>query len=217
MVNIAAKESPKMKTEMLAIDSLVAYANNAKTHPQEQLDKLALWIKKIGFTQPVVIDAHNNIVIGHGRTLAAKQAGLTKVPCVRINGLSEAEVKALRLFDNKAAETGWSPELLKYEIKELNEFEGLDLSLTGFESFEIDALLNFVDDFLPVPVEPAQKPEPATPTVGFKQVQMLFTLDQYQKFKAGCERVAKEKGLNNMTDVVFYLVTGEVQNENTKT
>lgn len=128
-----------MRTETIAIDTLTPYARNAKKHPQEQVDKLAAWITKIGFTQPVVIDSKNEIVIGHGRLMAAKQAGLTEVPCVRVDGLTEAEVKALRLFDNKVAETGWDSDLLQAELVDLSQ-QDFDLSLTGFSNFSVEEI-----------------------------------------------------------------------------
>lgn len=122
-----------MKTIMMSVNSLIPYKLNAKLHPKEQIDKLADWITRAGFIQPVVIDANNEIIIGHGRTIAAKQAGLDKVPCVRVDGLNEAEIRSLRLFDNKVADTGFDESLLKQEAMELANLDEFTIDLTGFD------------------------------------------------------------------------------------
>ena len=96
-------------------DDLVPYAMNAKIHPQEQIDRLANGIKAFGWTQPIVIDKENVIVIGHGRLMAAKQLMLDRVPCIRRDDLSEAEINACRLEDNKTNESPWDFSKLEEE------------------------------------------------------------------------------------------------------
>ena len=118
-----------MKIEEIKIDHLTPYKLNAKKHPQEQIDGIAESIRRFGFTQPIVIDSKNVIIIGHGRHEAAKKVGLKTVPCVKIEGLSDKEIRALRLIDNRIAETEWDQELLKIE------FEDLDFN---FDDFNID-------------------------------------------------------------------------------
>ena len=119
------------------IDDLIPYMNNPKEHPPEQIDKIASSIKDYGFVQPLVIDEENEIIIGHGRLEAAKKLGLDEVPVVVKDDLNEAQVKALRIADNKVAESEWDYEALATEFDEL-DFEDFDLDMTGFEDDEID-------------------------------------------------------------------------------
>ena len=95
------------------------YKLNAKKHPDSQITGLAESIKKFGFIQPVVVDKDDQIIIGHGRTMAALRAGLETVPTVKLETLTEQEAKALRLIDNRIAETGYDIDLLKMDIETL--------------------------------------------------------------------------------------------------
>ena len=97
-------------------EELTPYAKNAKKHPAEQVDHIANSIKQFGFRQPIVIDAGNVVVIGHGRLLAAQKLGLEKVPCVRADDLTEDQIKALRLADNKTNESEWDLDFLDDEL-----------------------------------------------------------------------------------------------------
>src|SRR3990167_11423222 len=92
-----------MKIIELKISELKEYQKNARSHPQKQIDLLAKNIKKFGFTTPILIDENNNIIAGHGRLTAIKELEWQKVPCVLISGLTEEEIKALRLADNQLA------------------------------------------------------------------------------------------------------------------
>lgn len=132
---------------------------NARTHSKRQIDQIASSISEFGFTNPVLVDPQNNIIAGHGRLRAAKQLGLGEVPTITLSGLSHAQIRALRLADNKIAlNAGWDIELLKVELGELADLE-IDLGVTGFTSGEIDVILNPgtdpEDEVIPaVPVEP---------------------------------------------------------------
>lgn len=112
------------------IKDLHPYRNNAKKHSKEQVEKIAKSIKEFGFTQPVLIDENNNVIAGHGRILGAKKAGLKNVPTVCLNNLSEEQVKAYRLVDNKLNESDWNLKLLDEELE--NIFD-IDMSLFGFD------------------------------------------------------------------------------------
>ena len=112
------------------IKDLHPYKNNAKKHPKEQVEQIANSIKEFGFTQPVLIDENNNVIAGHGRILGAKKAGLKNVPTVCLNDLSEEQVKAYRLVDNKLNESDWNLKLLNEELE--NIFD-IDMSLFGFD------------------------------------------------------------------------------------
>lgn len=115
--------------EYIAPGELIPYGKNAKKHPAEQVKLIANSIKQFGFRQPIVVDKNNVVVIGHGRLLAAKRLKLKTVPVERIDDLTEDQIKALRLADNKVAESKWSDDLIKAEILDID----LDMSDFGFD------------------------------------------------------------------------------------
>jgi len=138
---------------------------NARTHPKRQIEQLVRSIKAFGFTNPILIDEANVLIAGHGRLRAAKDIGLEEVPTITLEGLSQAQKKALRLADNKIAlNAGWDLEILKLELDEIGTLDlDFDLSFTGFASGEIDVALKAAndpdDDIIPaVPTEPRTKP-----------------------------------------------------------
>lgn len=136
----------KTTTEMqlISIDKLIPYINNARTHSPEQIKKLRASLREFGFINPVVIDKDFNVIAGHGRILAAKEEGIKEVPCVLVDYLTEAQKKAYIIADNRMAmDAGWDEELLRVEIEAL-QAEAFDLSLTGFDEQEITDL--FGDD-----------------------------------------------------------------------
>ena len=136
----------KTTTEMqiVSIDKLIPYVNNARTHSREQIIKLRSSLREFGFINPVIIDSDFNIIAGHGRVMAAKEESITEVPCVLVDYLTEAQKKAYIIADNRfAQDAGWDEELLRIEIEAL-QGEAFDVSLTGFEPAELEDL--FKDD-----------------------------------------------------------------------
>lgn len=119
------------------IRELKPYKKNAKKHPKTQVEQIANSIKEFGFTQPVLIDKDNNVVAGHGRVLGAKKAGLKEVPTLCLDDLTEEQIKAYRLADNKLNESDWDIELLQKEAEELLKTD-IDMSLFGFETLDDD-------------------------------------------------------------------------------
>lgn len=113
------------------IRELKPYKKNAKKHPKEQVERIANSIKEFGFTQPVIIDKNSCVVAGHGRILGAKKAGLKQVPTVMLDELTEEQIKAYRLVDNKLNESEWDFSLLDEELENL--VEDIDMSLFGFD------------------------------------------------------------------------------------
>ena len=118
------------------IKELKPYKKNAKKHSKEQVEQIANSIKEFGFTQPVIIDKNNCVVAGHGRILGAKKAGLKQVPTVCLEDLTEEQIKAYRLVDNKLNESDWDFSLLDEELGVLSE--DIDMGLFGFEFDEIE-------------------------------------------------------------------------------
>jgi DNA modification methylase len=115
------------------IAELKVYEKNARTHPEKQIELLCKNIEKFGFTVPLLLDKDNVVIAGHGRILAMKRLNRETVPCVIMDNLTEEEVKALRLADNKLAElSDWNMEIVIDELKELN-MAGFDLTMTGFD------------------------------------------------------------------------------------
>lgn len=112
--------------KLVKTDSIIPYSGNAKEHDDRQIKNIAESIKRFGFTQPLVIDQGNVVVIGHGRLLAAKTLGLEFVPCIQRADLTEEEIKQLRIIDNKLNESPWDVELLSAEIETI-DFSGFDL------------------------------------------------------------------------------------------
>ena len=123
--------------QLVAVEKLVPYVNNARTHSPEQLTKLRSSLREFGFVNPVIIDRDFNVIAGHGRIAAAKEEGITEVPCVFVDYLTEAQKKAYILADNRMAlDAGWDEELLRIEIESLQGAD-FDVSLTGFGEDEI--------------------------------------------------------------------------------
>lgn len=141
------------------INELKPYENNARLHPQEQINKIVNSIKEFGFITPVIIDENNTILVGHGRTQAAKAAGLTKVPYRRITNLTDEQKRAYILADNKLSDIAeWDEELLQMELESIS----LDMTAFGFDDFTIDidedAEAEVLEDEVPeVPEEPKAK------------------------------------------------------------
>ena len=123
--------------QLVAVVKLVPYVNNARTHSPEQITKLRSSLREFGFVNPVIIDRDFNVIAGHGRIAAAKEEGITEVPCVFVDYLTEAQKKAYILADNRMAlDAGWDEELLRIEIESLQGAD-FDVSLTGFGEDEI--------------------------------------------------------------------------------
>jgi DNA modification methylase len=124
-------------------DALNSCPHNAHTHTNTQIRKIAASIRAFGFTNPVLIDARNTIIAGHGRVQAAKLLGLDHVPTIRLESLTPSEIRAYVIADNRLAEeAGWDEEILKIEMQQLILDNEIDISVTGFEVAEIDLILN---------------------------------------------------------------------------
>ena len=123
--------------QIVPISKLVPYANNARTHSPEQILKLRSSLREFGFINPVIIDRDYGVIAGHGRILAAREEGLTEVPCVFADHLTEAQKKAYIIADNRMAmDAGWDEELLRVEIEALQAAD-FDPLLTGFDASEL--------------------------------------------------------------------------------
>lgn len=147
---------PSLNICYVAVAELKPNPANARIHSARQIEKIATSIKRFGFNNPVLVDAQNNILCGHGRYRAAERLALAEVPTVRLDHLSATEKRAYMLADNRIAEDAtWEPELLAVELQELILLDpAFDITDTGFEMAEIDILLTADND-------DAGKPDPA--------------------------------------------------------
>lgn len=126
--------------QLVSIAKLVPYQNNARTHSPAQIQKLRSSLREFGFVNPVIIDRDYNVIAGHGRIAAAREEGITEVPCVFVDYLTEAQKKAYILADNRMAmDAGWDEDLLRVELEALEEM-GFDLGITGFDEKELAEL-----------------------------------------------------------------------------
>ena len=150
-----------MEIKQLKLKDLIPYANNPRK--KQAIDKVASSIKEFGWQQPIVVDQDMVIVVGHTRYQAAQKLGLDKVPVQIATGLTEAQIKAYRLLDNRANQDAlWDDDMLKIEVQDIDKMD-IDLALTGFDEKELDKLL-FVEqegltdeDAVPEDVEPKVK------------------------------------------------------------
>jgi DNA modification methylase len=132
--------------EKVNIDLLVPYARNARTHSKEQILQLRASLREFGFVNPVIVDKDLNIIAGHGRVLAAKEEGITEVPCVFAEHLTEAQKRAYIIADNRLAlNAGWDAEMLSVELSELQGAD-FDVSHLGFDEAELNKLLGGIED-----------------------------------------------------------------------
>jgi ParB-like chromosome segregation protein Spo0J len=130
-----------MKIETLQTTTLIPYARNTRTHSEAQVAQIAGSIREFGFTNPILIDAENGIIAGHGRVMAAQKLGLDKVPCIRLGHLTDTQRRAYIIADNKLAlNAGWDEEMLALELGEIGDLD-FDLGLLGFDEAELGELM----------------------------------------------------------------------------
>ncbi|MQM29306.1 MAG: DNA modification methylase [Candidatus Accumulibacter phosphatis] len=163
---------PALQIDYRPIESLTAYARNARTHSDEQVAQIAASIREFGFNNPVLVDGQRGVIAGHARILAARKLAMTDVPVIELAHLTDTQRRAFILAENKLAErAGWDAELLSLELEDL-KLADFDLSLTGFDADEIEALLaddhdeaeqpgdqsDATDDVPEVPANPVSRP-----------------------------------------------------------
>lgn len=136
----------ELEIAYIATTDLIPYANNPRTHSDQQVLQVASSIKEFGFNNPILIDEHNGIIAGHGRLAAAQKLDLKLVPTITLAGLSEAQRKAYVIADNKLTENGgWDVDALRVEIERLSELD-FDIGLTGMDANSIKEILDIEVD-----------------------------------------------------------------------
>ena len=132
--------------QLVDIDKLIPYINNARTHSPEQILKLRASLREFGFVNPIIIDRKYNVLAGHGRLRGARDEGYKQVPCVFVDDMTEAQKKAYIIADNRMAmDAGWDEELLRVEIEALQAAD-FDTQLTGFDADELAGLFSDGED-----------------------------------------------------------------------
>lgn len=215
----------ELNIKIVNIDELIPYENNPKEHPEEQIDRIADSIESYGFIQPIVIDKDNEIIIGHGRVKASKKLGFKEVPAVVRSDLSEREIKALRIADNKIAESGWDFEALAIEFEELE----IDEDFTGFEESEIEDILikkdldteaSFLDEFEDGDEDTSDKREETEQETkdreerkrkdSYLNFSIPVTEDERQYIIKALTQVKEEQGILTDREAVLYLCEEEL-------
>ncbi len=163
--------------EYLPVGDLVPYAGNSRKHSPDQIAAIAGSIRRFGFVNPVLIDAEGTIVAGHARVMAARQAGLQKIPTIRLGHLSDAERRAYVIADNRLAELAtWDTDTLRAEVDQLLS-EGVGLDLLGFDE---QALTKLVGSLTPGGGLTDEDDVPAEPTVPVSRLGDLWVLGRHR-------------------------------------
>ena len=187
------------------IEALKPYSRNARTHTKHQIRQIAESIRIFGFTNPVLIDRNNQIIAGHGRVEAAKLIGMPQVPTIRLENLSEEQIRAYVIADNKlAANAGWDRSILAIELQNLLTIDcaDFDVTVTGFEIPEIDAILEEEKNSLE-PEDDESEPNVNQPPV--TQTGDLWLLDKHRVVCGNCllEKTYRQLMANRRAAVAF--------------
>jgi DNA modification methylase len=137
-------ENKPLSIVCASISSLRPYTRNARTHSKKQIKMIAESIQAFGFTNPILTDENSTIVAGHGRVEAARLIGMIEVPTVRLENLTEDQIRAYVIADNRLAEkAGWDNSILAIELQHLMTLDcvDFDVTITGFEVPEIDMII----------------------------------------------------------------------------
>lgn len=130
-----------MQIKQVAVEKLIPYVRNSRTHSDAQVAQIAASIKEFGWTNPILVDGTNGIIAGHGRLLAARKLGQTEVPVIELAHMTESQKKAYVIADNQLAmNAGWDTSMLTLELSDLKE-AGFSLDILGFDPKELDNLL----------------------------------------------------------------------------
>jgi DNA modification methylase len=131
----------QVQIKTVTVDKLIPYVRNSRTHSDAQIAQIAASIKEFGWTNPILVDAENGIIAGHGRLMAARKLGYTEVPVIELKDMTETQKRAYVIADNQLAlNAGWDFSLLSLEVADLKEND-FDLDLLGFDPKELEKLL----------------------------------------------------------------------------
>jgi hypothetical protein len=202
------KHTPQI--EQIEVTKLIPYARNSRTHNESQVAQIAASIREFGFNNPVLIGFDNDIIAGHGRVLAAQKLQIDKVPCIRLDHLTDNQKRAYVIADNRIAlNAGWDEEMLKLELADLKETE-IDLEILGFSTAELEMFTQIGqemetitnEDNVRTPSEGKENLEDAS----VRQIILVYPLEEYTKIVEAMGEHAEKFGLSNNTEVVSHLL-----------
>ena len=189
-----------MEIKNLDINLILPYKNNPRKISDTSIEKVANSIKNFGFRQPIVVDKNNIVVVGHTRLQASRKLGLQQVPVLVADNLSEDQINAYRLADNRTnEESQWQNDLLKLELQDL-QFKNFDLNLTAFDDFELDDLL-FEEKYGLTDDDAA----PEVPKEAKTQYGQVFKLGQHKLICGDSSKIEDLQKImtNELADMVF--------------
>jgi ParB-like chromosome segregation protein Spo0J len=193
-----------MQIKEVAVDKLIPYAKNSRTHSEGQVAQIAASIKEFGFRNPILVDG-NGVIAGHGRLLAARKLGLKQVPTIDCSDLTEPQKKAYIIADNKLAmNAGWDGELLALEMEELLK-GNFNLELLGFSETELDELL----DTTPQEAELGLLPEEKLDNFlngDTKILRLAYDEQEFETVVNGLQELQKELEVEDFSTIVMALI-----------
>lgn len=191
------------KHKIQKLSTLKEYEQNSRTHSPEQIDQIVESIKEFGFTNPVIVDENNILIAGHARCMAAGKMGLTDVPTIVADGLSQEQKSALVIADNKLAlAAGWNFDALRSELNFLDE-AGFDVSLTGFDidDFNMDDDLFDEGDYDEVTGEPKKTDE------GFSEFAIVMPSEDKIYLMGKLKKIKEEHSLDTNYEALKVLMS----------
>ena len=178
----------------------MAEERNPRTHTAKQIKQIAASIKEFGFISPILIDGADGIIAGHGRAEAAKLIGMSDVPTVRVDHLTPAQIRAYVIADNRLAENaGWDRALLTLELQELSVELNFDVTVTGFETAEIDLLISELNEDSPDEADEVPTIDRSVPAVSRRPFLPAMVGWRLRRSSVSCGKLAhmREKICNN--------------------
>ena len=193
-----------MQIKEVAVDKLIPYANNSRTHSEAQIAQIAASIKEFGFRNPILVDG-TGVIAGHGRLLAARKLKLPKVPTIDCSDLTEPQKKAYIIADNKLAmNAGWDGELLAVEMEELLK-GNFNLELLGFTESELDELLDTTPQEAELGLLPDEKLDNFL-NGDTKILRLAYDEQEFESVVNGLQQLQKELETEDFSTIVMALV-----------
>ncbi len=210
MVRLKRMEQQLPKVQMLPVSQLIPYVKNSKIHSDEQVTDLAKLIAKFGWDQPIVVDKDLCIIKGHARLLAAQKIGLDRVPVIVKDWLSEEEVIAERIADNKIADrASYDFEAMKFDLGTLQRAD-FNLELTAIPQFQIQQLLSD-DSFQQADTSSEKSKTPKEITEDYdqsqsRQIVLVLGIEEFEEVMEGFADLQREWEVQTNVEVVLRLL-----------
>jgi ParB-like chromosome segregation protein Spo0J len=193
-----------MQIKEVAVDKLIPYAKNSRTHSEAQIAQIAASIKEFGFRNPILVDG-TGVIAGHGRLLAARKLNLKQVPTIDCSDLTEPQKKAYIIADNKLAmNAGWDGELLALEMEELLK-GNFNLELLGFTENELDELLDTTPQEAELGLLPDEKLDNFL-NGDTKILRLAYDEQEFESVVNGLQQLQKELETEDFSTIVMALV-----------